>query len=284
MTRLTPHDIDDLHGDLDHCDADLIEKTGCSLRSLACRAVGFSEHAFLKAAETSSIAVVPVTAGMGVITGFCEAVAAIVSHLGCKAFVTRASDVAGLAEAAENKANAIILADDQFFVVIHHGRHWHMENSKATALGFVTGLTLMTGNRQNRQNVLLIGCGRVGQQAVEALCAHGYNIDIYDINTDSYEYLFKVIDEKYHARIRQVTHLNDALLSHRLIVDASPAADLIHAEHIFPDTYISAPGIPLGLDVDARKKIGTRLMHDPLQTGVAVMTAGAMRACHTPLL
>lgn len=284
MTRLTPQDIVYGAGDLEHYDADLIQKTGCSLRSLACRAVGFSEYSFLKAAETSSIAVVPVTAGMGIISGFCEAVAAIVSHLGCKVFVTHGTDVAGLAEAAENKANVIMLADDQFFVVIHHGRQWHMENSRATALGFVTGLALMTGNRLSRQNVLLIGCGRVGQQAVGALCDHNCNINIYDINSDNYDYLIKVIDKEYRARIQRVTRLNDALLSHRLIVDASPAADMIHVEHIFSNTYISAPGIPLGLDADARKKIRTRLMHDPLQTGVAVMTAGAMQACHGPVV
>ena len=279
MTRLAPHDIDFVANDLIRFDADLSKKIGCSLTSLACRAIGFSEKSFLKACETASIAVVPVSAGMGVISGFCDAVAMIVSHLGCKAFVTQASDVAGLAEAAEKKADVIMLADDHFFVVIHHERHWFMDNSRATALGFVTGLALMSGERPIQQNVLVIGCGRVGQQAVSTLLTHDCNIFVYDLNLDNYRYLLQVTDDIYHARIQRVPRLDDALLSHRLILDASPAADVIRAAHIFSNTYISAPGVPLGLDAVAREKIGARLLHDPLQTGVAVMTAAAMQAC-----
>lgn len=44
---------------------------------------------------------------------------------------------------------------------------------------------------------------------------------------------------------------------------------------ITPQTYIAAPGMPLGLTRGAVEKIGDRLFHDPLQTGVAIMAIEA---------
>jgi pyrrolysine biosynthesis protein PylD len=53
---------------------------------------------------------------------------------------------------------------------------------------------------------------------------------------------------------------------------------MIKAHHITSETYVSAPGVPLGLDKDARGKISDRLLHDPLQIGVATMVACALKA------
>ena len=78
----------------------------------------------------------------------------------------------------------------------------------------------------------------------------------------------------------QIQFLNDldpALLQHELIVDASPASNFILAQHIKPHTIVSAPGMPLGLDRSALAAIGDRLLHDPLQIGVATMLVGALK-------
>jgi pyrrolysine biosynthesis protein PylD len=71
--------------------------------------------------------------------------------------------------------------------------------------------------------------------------------------------------------------LEEALQKHRLIVDASPAAGIIKERHIKPDTAIAAPGLPLGLCPGALVSIGDRLIHDPLQIGVATMLVLAIR-------
>ena len=50
----------------------------------------------------------------------------------------------------------------------------------------------------------------------------------------------------------------------------------IEAKHIQPTTAIAAPGVPLGLSPEAQTRIESRLIHDPLQIGVATMMAFAV--------
>jgi pyrrolysine biosynthesis protein PylD len=280
MTRLTTQQVESIAGNLAAYDSDLRSRTGVSLKALACRAAGFQEELMMQPVGTDVVAVIPVSIGLGVIEGFCDAVAHIVSYLGCKTFITEKSDVAGLAEAIERQAQVLMLADDHFFVAIHHAGHHIMDNTLATAKGFVTGLALMAGGNLANKNVLVIGCGRVGQHAVNELISMGSDVYIYDVNTDCYNVLYQVIDEAYHHRIHGVDDLNHALQKHHLILDASPAQDIIHAGHITQDSYVSAPGVPVGLNSAAMQKIGRRLLHDPLHIGVATMTAEAMKSCY----
>jgi pyrrolysine biosynthesis protein PylD len=279
MTRLTQHHVESIPDTLKAFDSDLRIRTGVSLKALACRAAGFQEKYLPETAAENVIAVIPISSGLGVIAGFCDAVAAVAAHVGCQTFITRKTDVAGIAEAIEKKARVLMLADDHFFVAIHHAGQHIMDNTTATAKGFAAGLELMAGGSLAGKDVLVIGCGRVGSHAVKALITMESFITIYDINPDSYISLYQAIDKKYHDRIRVAENLNHALANHRLILDASPAGNIIHAGHITPDTCISAPGVPAGLDSKAMKKIGTRLLHDPLHIGVATMAAGAMKSC-----
>ncbi len=219
---------------------------------------------------------IPITVGEGVIAGFCDAVAGIVSHLGCKTFITRASDVAGLAEAFEKKADIIMLADDHRFIALHATTGRLIENAAATGIGFVTGMHLMTGDL-NKRNVLVIGCGPVGQSATEELVAMGAQVSIYDIKPARSIELSAALKKTCNADIQIRKDLNQALKSHEIIIDASPATDIIQARHITADTYISAPGVPIGLDLEARSKISNRLLHDPLQIGVATMVISAFK-------
>ena len=279
MTRLTQQHVESIPDTLAAFDSDLRIRTGGSLKTLACRAVGFQEKYLSETAAKNVIAVIPISSGLGVIAGFCDAVAAVAAHVGCNTFITRKADIGGIAEAIERQAQVLMLADDNFFVAIHHAGHHIMDNAAATAKGFSAGLELMAGGSLKGKNVLVIGCGRVGRHAVKALITMGVYISIYDINPDSYILLYQAIDNKYHDRIRVAENLNPALKNHLFILDASPAGNIIHACHITPDTCISAPGVPAGLDRHAMKKIGTRLLHDPLHIGVATMAAGAMKSC-----
>jgi pyrrolysine biosynthesis protein PylD len=280
MTRLTTQHIESIFDNLATYDSDLMARTGSSLKTLACRATGFPENLMTETADKNLIAIIPISSGLGVIAGFCDAVAHIAAHLGCNTFITQKKDVAGLAEAIERQAQVLMLADDHFFVAIHHAGHYIMDNTLATAKGFVTGLELMAGGSLEGKSVLVIGCGRVGQHAVQELINRRVNTSIYDINSECYKLLLQAIDKQYHPCIQVENDLNLALKKHRFILDASPAKNIIHARHITPETYISTPGVPVGLDQDAIKKIGPRLLHDPLHIGVATMAAGAMKSCH----
>jgi len=280
MTRLTTQHIESIADNLATYDSDLMARSGSSLKGLACRAAGFPENLMTETADKNLIAIIPISSGLGVIAGFCEAVAHIAAHLGCKTFITAKTDVAGLAEAIERQAQVLMLADDHFFVAIHHAGHQIMDNTLATAKGFVSGLELMAGGNLGGKSVLVIGCGRVGQHAVSELINRKAAVSIFDINSDCYKLIFQATDEQYHTRIQVENDLSLALKKHRFILDASPAKNIIHARHITPETYISTPGVPVGLDQGAMKKIGLRLLHDPLHIGVATMAAGAMKSCY----
>ncbi|MDQ1355513.1 MAG: 3-methylornithyl-N6-L-lysine dehydrogenase, partial [Acidobacteriota bacterium] len=76
-----------------------------------------------------------------------------------------------------------------------------------------------------------------------------------------------------HVNVEQT--LKKALSGHCLIVEATNAAGVIDEIFITPETYIAAPGMPLGLTPAAVRKVSQRLLHDPLQLGVAVMAIQA---------
>ena len=274
MTRLTTADIRTIADNLADYDADLVAGTGHSLRGIACSAAGISEAQFDKTIGNLVVAVIPVTSGIGLIGKFCDAVRSISCHLGANTFITQATDVAGLAEAIEKKADIVLLSDDDRFIALQVQSCRIIDNADATANGYVAGLNLMTGGLKDR-DVLVIGCGPVGLGATKSLLRMGARVSLYDIAPSNSQNLAAKIKSACNSDILIENDLETALSEHQLIIDASPAANIIQAHHITPDTYISAPGIPLGLSDKARLKISNRLVHDPLQIGVATMVAFA---------
>ena len=163
-----------------------------------------------------------------------------------------------------------MLADDERFVALHIQTRSTADNGACTGKAFATGLSLMAGGLEGRE-VLVIGCGPVGGSATESLVRMGAKVSVYDINAEPAKALTSKIQQKFDAKIRIVEKLEPALRRHKYILDASPAGNIIHAHHITPETYVSAPGMPPGLDPEAETEITDRYLHDPLQLGVATM-------------
>jgi len=113
--------------------------------------------------------------------------------------------------------------------------------------------------------VLLIGAGKVGKNALCALSHLGAEVGIYDIDQTKSQSLAL----KYKINVEK--NLPDALSHYTLIFDASPAPDIILPEHIKPGTAIAACGIPIGLSKEAQSMAQGRLIHDPLEIGTATM-------------
>jgi len=276
VTRLSTSDIADISSDLTDYDADLVSKTGYTLTGIACRAAGISENKIRKILPELSIGVIPVTGGQGIISKFCDTLANIISYMGGLAFVTQEPDVAGIAQAFEEKADIVMLADDDCFVAIDIQSRRVVDNAKATGKAFATGLHLMAGDLNDRR-VLVIGCGPVGSGAAEVLARMGARVSVFDINRRRCSELVRAVKQSLNAQTHIEQDLDAALNVHRLIMDASPAADIIDAGHITSETYISAPGVPCGLSAPAISKISDRLLHDPLQFGVATMLVDAVK-------
>jgi pyrrolysine biosynthesis protein PylD len=270
MTRLKTGDIEDIASRLDLYDGELVEKTGFTLQGVACHALAIPEKAFFAAAATADIGVVPIRSGEGIIQGFSETVKHIVRHIGFKAFVTIETDVAGIAEAVERNAEIIMMADDERFIALNIKSSRIVDNAAATAKGYIAGLDLMVSGLKDR-DILVIGCGPVGRYACMAAIYRGANVAVYDINHLWAAQLARDIRQSLKKTIQIEYDLRSALKRYQLLIDATDAARFISEEFIQPSTFIAAPGLPLGITPGAAAKLSSRLLHDPLQIGTAVM-------------
>jgi len=276
MTRLRSTDIAGISARLSEYDEELLAKTGRTLTGLACYAVGLGEEEIAAVMANVRIGVVPIGWGLGLIGGFSETTRDILKHIGFQAFITDGSNVSGLAEALEKRADIIFLSDDDHFVALNVECRRVVDNAEATGKGFAAGLNLMSGGLQG-QETLVIGCGPVGTSAAMTLADYGALISVYDIEPSRSRQLARALDRKQNIKIRIESDLCRALSKHRFWVEATNSADIIRAKDLSPTTYIAAPGMPLGLNPAARKKVSQRLLHDPLQIGVATMGMAALK-------
>jgi len=269
MTRLNRELILGMNETITAYDLELARKTGLTLRQISARIAGLTEEDLREAFRPECVAVIPITAGKGVIKGFTHAVKSIIEHLDCRCFITNTSDTAGLAEGIERGASIFFLADDDRFIAINLAQKCVVDNDLATGWSYAHALDASVGGLEGR-STLLIGAGRVGKHAISALLARGANVGVFVMGSAK----IKSFNDKH--RIIGEENLSDALDRYTLLFDASPASDIIHSEHIKPETYIAACGIPIGLTEKAYSLVEDRLIHDPLQLGTAAMLALAV--------
>ena len=276
MTRLTHNDIKDIPGMLKAYDDTLAAMTGSDLAGIACRAYGLERSVFMDVASCTRAGIIPITWGQGTIPGFTEAVRAIVEHIGFTAFVTQATDVAGFSEAVERESDVIVLSDDDDFQAIHLKAGISVHNSEATGKVFAVGLDMMASGLEG-QAALVVGCGPVGQQAGFELLQLGAVLTVVDEDLEKAGSTAQVLEQQLKQTVNVVHDLQKALQQHQFILDATPAAGIMGAQHVAGDTLVAAPGVPLGLTPEALKATSGRLLHDTLQLGVAGMMAAVVK-------
>ncbi|SHN68838.1 3-methylornithyl-N6-L-lysine dehydrogenase PylD [Desulfitobacterium chlororespirans] len=267
MTRLQVSDIELILEQMNVYDRELLAKTGYRLSHIAAHAVGRS---WTDVPDPGLIAVVPMTCGLGVISGFAETVAGILRFLGMNTFVPVSPDVKGFAEALERQAEIIFMADEERFIGVHLKTGQISDNSVATGRGFAAALDCLTGGLRER-DVLILGAGPVGRAAAFAVLDFGGNVHVLDKDLTVSEKLAHEMLCQRGCSIGIEKGLDSALGKHRAIVVACPEGGLLRPDHLHTDTCIAAPGVPLGIQPHAIKKVEQRLIHDPLQLGVATM-------------
>ncbi|MCF8106782.1 MAG: 3-methylornithyl-N6-L-lysine dehydrogenase PylD [Desulfohalobiaceae bacterium] len=270
MTRLETKDIRDIGRNLEAYDAELRNKCGQTLLGLACHAIGAEKGLIQQRLASLSAAVIPMTCGQGSLPGFSEAVEAIAAHLGCRALVTGLSDVGGLGEAFGNKSDVLLLADEDRYLALGIEKRLTVDNDRATARGFVAGLDLMARGVAGK-NCLVIGCGPVGLEAAAALNERGSLVTLFDRDQAKLLLGLEVLQKTCSQAIRPAPDLETALGENRLIFEATNSPGVIPARAVGPETFIAAPGMPLGLEAEGADRAGPRLLHDPLQIGTATM-------------
>ena len=269
LGRLTKEDVREVTRKLPEYDAELVRKTGLSLKEIAGRSAEVSEKNARATIGLHRVVVVRITSGQGIIENFAEAVKGILIYMGAEAFITRDSDVAGLAEGIENKGDIVFLADDNRFIALSLPLGKIIDNAEATAKGYVTALEAMAGGLTQRQVLVIGGAGRVGWNAVLSLQKRGAKVAVCDPDQDR----LKSLAEGHEITVE--SDLEEALGRYTVCFDASPADDIIQSHHITSETLIAAPGIPLGLAEEAYSMVKERLIHDVLEIGVATMLVQA---------
>lgn len=267
MTRLIQEDVVKIAPALEEYNAELVRMTGCSLREIAAHAVG--KGVSKDYTQNPKVAVIPMTCGQGIIEGFVESVASIIGYLGFNAVITQSRDAGGVAEAVQNGSGILFMADDDRFVAVNVKTGKVSDNGEATGKGYVSGLMHMCGGLEDKK-VLVLGAGPVGTSAALALIRFGAKVSIYDIDLLASQRLFgELIKLGYTATIE--TDLESALSGNCILVDACPTGEFILLRHLSEATRIAAPGIPLGVQAAGVAQLSNRLLHDPLQIGVATM-------------
>jgi 3-methylornithyl-N6-L-lysine dehydrogenase len=274
MTRLSNSDINSIASRLADYDRVLLAKTGSTLKGIACIGAGLEEHAADSQMHGCKVCVVPMTCGQGIIEGFAETLCAIATHIGFEGFVAERPDVSGFAEAYKRNAGILLLSDDDHFVAINTKSLRVADNAEATGKGFVAGLSLMAGGLSNR-SVLIIGCGPVGRSAAIASAQKGAAVTVFDRIVERCRTLLGHPSFTGVA-LRISDDLTVAMIGHDCIIDATPGTDLIHMAKLAPGAFIAAPGVPCGVSADSVEALSDRLLHDPLQIGVATMLMEAL--------
>lgn len=262
MTRLITDWITDIKDTIHDLEKDLKNKTGLTYDALAARVSGCSANDIARAAQEIKVAVVPVTAGLGVIGSFAQSVAAVTGVMGFQSFVTKQTDVNGLYEAYQNGADIVYMADDDRFISMNLHKKKAAENDHATALGYTTALERAMGSFVGNR-ILLMGCGFLGREFMKCLKKKGAIFDVYD--TDR---------EKLAAINREEIHSVDSpeeIRNYQYLIDATSQGNWLHADMLHPQVWIAAPGLPLSFDEETLGLHKDRIIHDPLQIGVASM-------------
>ena len=273
MTRLQPDDICHITSNLAAYSRELEKKTGRSLLGIACHACNLDERQCKGRLQGRQICVVPVTAGLGIISRFSDTVAAILTFLGCGAKVADRTDVSGVAQAFASGYDAVMMADDHRFVAIDLRTRQVTDNADATGRGFAAALDLMAGGIRDR-DVLVLGCGPVGAAGAGLLASKGARTALLDTDRQTAVQLKRTLSTRYrNTDITIEADLEAALTRNRFILEATPAPDIITSALVSPDMRVAAPGVPLGVSAEAAAILGPHLVHDTLEIGVAVMAA-----------
>lgn len=274
MTRLDESHLRETRSRLAGIDALLQARAGLDLRGVALRTIGVGEGEIDRLRGTR-VVLVPLTLGGGIIRGFGALVCAIVRHVGLQASVTAHADVAGLAEAFTGGHDILVLADDVKFIAVNLKSGAVADNDRATGEGFAVLLDRLSGGVQGRV-CGVIGCGPVGTFAAWRLVRMGAEVTVCDRDAGRRSRLAARLGGDGRAEVAAMDGVAELLERCRLIVDASPAAGIIGADDIRPDTVIAAPGVPVGLTPEALEAIGPRFYHDNLPLGVATMVLAAV--------
>ena len=281
MTRLSHKDIDCISANLEVYNNHLISVTGHSLFEIGCRCWGGAPESLFRQASSYTVRVIPVTAGIGVITDFSDTVAGILQFLGFRAQVSTQTDVTGIADAVELRVDGLFMADDATFIGLDCATWNKIDNSVATGRMYATVLDLMAGETASR-DVLVVGCGPVGSSAAAQLLRCGRNVTLLDTSFQRAESVKNTLVELFGPRENIEPRIIIASDGHAClerfdhIIDATPDPLAIADSYLTSSKKIAIPGVPPGISAFGFELLKSNVVHDKLELGVTGMAIGLL--------
>lgn len=267
MTRLCASDLNDSANQWEQYESRLYQNIGGTLFNLASEALCVDSIVAEERLRGLSVAVVPVSSGLGVITGFAEMLAEISERLGCTAFITE-PDQKGFHSARQKGASLMIWADDDVFVAENLKNGVKAENGRATGLGFAAALERLCGG-VNGKHICVLGCGPVGCAAADALSRRSARLTVTDLNLEKSRALARQLVAQSGASVEVISPEQLAWEDVDGIIDAAPRSVDKYAALTKRSVCVAAPAVPNHWP----DRHG--FWHDPLQTGTAVMLLAA---------
>ncbi|SHJ33999.1 3-methylornithyl-N6-L-lysine dehydrogenase PylD [Parasporobacterium paucivorans] len=267
MTRLLESDIDVIERQLQTYEELFIRQTGHTMEAIARKAAGISGKV-----KRRKAGVVPVTSGLGVISGFSRTVGAILHHCQVETLVTEETDVAGLQQAYLSGCGMAFLADDKVCAAFGIGQKAHSDNGEATGRGYAAALVEAMKTRgidPAGEAILIIGAGPVGQAAAGYIAEQKASPVICDLDVDKAARLAAGLEDAVFLSAPA------PLREYRYLIDASTSPDLIKEEDVTEETIVAAPGMPCGATEEAGRK--ATVIHNPLELGIITMYFDCMK-------
>jgi len=255
MALLTPEDLANMTDALVESDRMITKLTNYSLDELC--------HKIYKTSQSNEkIAIIPITAGNGIIGSFSESLLFTVQHFGMNGFITKETDVAGYYEAVKNGADIILMADDLAYVA-HNLRNGKISHNQICTGRIYAEILCHVNDYSNDRDVLVIGLGKVGTPALETLLKENQNVYVYDVNAD------RVDEIMSNYPVLKYDEADGKTFSK--IFEATPAANTIFESALKQDCLVSTPGIPLGISKKLIEKYNVRVVQEPLGIGTLSM-------------
>ncbi|MCL2141762.1 MAG: 3-methylornithyl-N6-L-lysine dehydrogenase PylD [Methanimicrococcus sp.] len=255
MALLTPEDLANMRNCLVENDRLISKLTGLSLDEL-CRLIYGTEK------KNEKIAIIPITAGGGIIGRFSESLLFTVQQFGMDGFITKNTDVAGYYEAVKNGADIILMADDLAYVA-HNLKNGKIAHNQISTGRIYAEILCHAKDYPEENDILLIGLGKVGTPALETFLKAGKKVHVYDVDTKRIE----EIVSKYPVL---TYHPSDKKVFFK-IFEATPCPDTVPENCLRQGSLLSTPGIPCCLSKELQNKYNIKIVQEPLGIGTLSM-------------
>lgn len=269
MTRLKTEDLLPSMGNMRAYNEKMLQILGCGIHKLAAHALGIDEKLVMQALTQSTVGIIPISSGEGIISGFSQLLYEIACFLGCQTQILP-PDKEGFAKAKADNYEIILWSDDDTYLAENLWYDFQAENGWATGLGYAAALDLLVSRYQYEKKVLVLGAGPVGRSASYALTRAGYTVVLCDTDLEKAQKHAQTLSRCIAVDLETIAQY----APYFCLLDATPADTQYCEKYLAKDACITAPCVPCHWE--GKKEYYEKLWHDPLQLGTAIMLVSAI--------